>query len=244
MGVVYDKKKFGIGIVLGVAFLASVAWMCTAPYGGYDNWLYWANHVFISVSKDTANYIPQAESSAKKMSGHSIDVVINLEDPEVAEKVKRLYAPIAEVEQSGGELRISGDLGKILMAAVADSKLLYENKGRELMDKYGFTQEKEVGYYWWISLSALQKQLMLQGLFDEAKAVKTVITRAVEVGYNFYGIEPIPARGMVATLTGLLVFYIFYTLWWGFAIQWVLEGFGLLVKKPKEKFEYGAGGRA
>jgi hypothetical protein len=38
-------------------------------------------------------------------------------------------------------------------------------------------------------------------------------------------------------MTGLLLFYVMYTMWWGFAIFFLFEGFGLTMKKSKIKKE-------
>jgi hypothetical protein len=38
-------------------------------------------------------------------------------------------------------------------------------------------------------------------------------------------------------MTFLLVFYVAYTLWWGFAIFFIFEGIGLTMSKAKVKKE-------
>jgi hypothetical protein len=38
-------------------------------------------------------------------------------------------------------------------------------------------------------------------------------------------------------MTFLLVFYVAYTMWWGFAIFYIFEGIGLSMKKAKVKKE-------
>jgi hypothetical protein len=38
-------------------------------------------------------------------------------------------------------------------------------------------------------------------------------------------------------MTGLLVFYVIYTMWWGFAIFYMFDGIGLTMKKAKVKKE-------
>ncbi len=38
-------------------------------------------------------------------------------------------------------------------------------------------------------------------------------------------------------MTGLLVFYVVYTMWWGFAIFYMFDGIGLTMKKAKVKKE-------
>jgi len=57
----------------------------------------------------------------------------------------------------------------------------------------------------------------------------------VEVGYNFFKIEPQTARTKAGILTFSLVFYVIYTLWFGIGVLLVFEGFGLEMKKGARK---------
>ena len=45
------------------------------------------------------------------------------------------------------------------------------------------------------------------------------------------------SASIAGMLSGLLVFYVFYTMWWGYAIFYMFEGFGLTMKKAKVKKE-------
>jgi hypothetical protein len=38
-------------------------------------------------------------------------------------------------------------------------------------------------------------------------------------------------------MTGLLVFYVLYSLWWGFALMFLVEGMGLTMTKKGAKKE-------
>ena len=52
--------------------------------------------------------------------------------------------------------------------------------------------------------------------------------RSIEPGYNFFGIFPRKAvRDNIALLTFMLVFYVVYTLWYGYGVFELFEGFGL-----------------
>jgi hypothetical protein len=57
----------------------------------------------------------------------------------------------------------------------------------------------------------------------------------VEVGYNYYGIAPESAKSKAGILAFALVFYVIYTLWFGYAILMLFEGFGLEMKKGAKK---------
>jgi hypothetical protein len=54
--------------------------------------------------------------------------------------------------------------------------------------------------------------------------------KGVEVGYNFYGIEPKKASSKAGILSFALIFYVIYTLWWGYAILYLFHGLGLEMK--------------
>ncbi|KJU85505.1 hypothetical protein MBAV_002301, partial [Candidatus Magnetobacterium bavaricum] len=62
-----------------------------------------------------------------------------------------------------------------------------------------------------------------------------VVKKAVEPAYNFYGIQPQKVSDKILLMAGLLVFYVFYTIMWGYAIFFVFEGLGLSMKKAKHK---------
>ena len=160
-----------------------------------------------------------------------------MKSAEEAEKVSRLYLKAgADVTVEGNKIKIAGDLGTILKSALADSDAMFKNKGNEVSERYGY-DEKEATYYWWLSLKAIDKALKKQKKFAEASFISDVVKKAVEPGYNFYGIEGESAREHGGILTFSLVFYVVYTLWWGYAIYFLFEGFGLRMVKAKEKKE-------
>lgn len=84
-------------------------------------------------------------------------------------------------------------------------------------------------------LAEHSKTLEAQGRFEESIFIKNqILMRGLEPAYNFFGFEATPID-----LTGalLLLFYVIYTLWWGFAIYFVFEGLGIKVTKAKNKKE-------
>ena len=76
-----------------------------------------------------------------------------------------------------------------------------------------------------------------EGKIEDANMVSEVTKKAVEAAYNFYGVEPKKVKDEAGLMTFLLVFYVAYTMWWGFAIFFIFEGIGLSMKKAKEKKE-------
>jgi hypothetical protein len=83
----------------------------------------------------------------------------------------------------------------------------------------------------------MDKELKKQGKIAEAKIVSDVMKKAVEPAYNFYKIEGQKVSEKAGLMIGLLVFYVVYTMWWGFAIFYLFEGLGLTMKKAKVKKE-------
>ena len=61
--------------------------------------------------------------------------------------------------------------------------------------------------------------------------------KAVEPAYNYYGVVAEKVIDKAVIMTGLLVFYVAYTMWWGFAIFYMFDGIGLTMKKAKVKKE-------
>ncbi|GAI79938.1 unnamed protein product, partial [marine sediment metagenome] len=61
----------------------------------------------------------------------------------------------------------------------------------------------------------------------EAKIVALVVKKAVESSYNYYKIEPQKIADRLGIVIFSLVFYVIYTLWYGFAVMFMFEGWGL-----------------
>jgi hypothetical protein len=132
----------------------------------------------------------------------------------------------AKVTLSGKELKVSGDLGKVLAASLSDADDMFHNKGEVINKRYVGVNEKAVLYGWWSSFKSLEKAFNRQKLFAEAKFVKSVQAKAVEMAYNFYKIEPqsIGERWGIVVIS--LLFYVIYTMWYGYGVMFMFEGTG------------------
>jgi capsid portal protein len=90
---------------------------------------------------------------------------------------------------------------------------------------------------WWTAMSRIEKNLKKEKLIEEAKVVSEVNKKAVEPAYNFYKIEGEKVADHAGMLSGLLVFYVAYTMWWGYSIFYLFDGLGLSMKKAKVRKE-------
>jgi hypothetical protein len=123
-------------------------------------------------------------------------------------------------------LKVNGDLGKILDNCLNDAEAMYYNQGDKVSKKYGY-EERRVLYNWWKAFQGMDKELKRQNKFKEAKVIGVVQGKAVETAYNYYKIQPQKIGDKVWIVILSLLFYVIYTLWYGFAILYMFEGWGL-----------------
>jgi len=224
---IHDKKEFGIGLALLAGFFLALAAIFSPLFEGERNTLDYLDGVFNSISKDSAYYIPNVAEKARKHDGTVVALNLKAADDQQAARMEKLFATTgASVARDGEKLSVSGDLGKMLGVVLADADLMYRNDGATVSGKYGY-EGKRVLYDWHQALSAMTKDLNKQEKFKEAKSSRDVQTKAVEPAYNYYGVKAIPMSSMVWVSLAALVGYVLYTIWYGFAILYLFEGWGL-----------------
>lgn len=236
------KKHLGVGIALaisffGVLFLIFSPIFPKTPQGAPQNGLTFADRTFNELSKGSSYFIPEIKEDNEKFIGKTFAVSIKVEKPEDAANTAVLFnAAGARAEVQGTELKIEGDLGKTVEAVLNDSDAMYNNDGSRVSGLYGY-DAKNVMKNWWQALSKMSKTFTKEKKLEEAKLVDSVNKKAIETSYNFYGIAAQKVSENAVLMTGLLVFYVVYTLWWGFAIFFIFEGIGLTMTKSKVKRE-------
>lgn len=210
----------GFLIVLGTIFM---------PIFKGQNGLNFLDSLFNSISKGSAYYIPQNLEAIKAFQGKIVDLEIaTADEAHAAQTAKLIQVSGATATVSNSTLTVQGDLAAILKNCLTDADAMYTNQDDKLVAKYGY-DAREVTYNWWKTLKEMDKKLSLQKLFPEAKMVSTVNKKAVETAFNYYGIEPKEAKKSVVLIVFSLVFYVIYTLWFGFSILYLFEGFGLKI---------------
>ena len=236
------KGHFTIGVLLSISFLVVLVLIFSpifpkTPEGEPQNGLEFADRMFNRLSKGSSYFIPKLMKGTEGFVGQMFSVSIKMDKPEDAERVAKLFTTAgATVDIQAEKLKIEGDLGKTLHAVIKDSDAMYHNEGAKVSGLYGY-EEKEVMRDWWTALGKIDKQFKIEKKAEEAKIVSDVNKKTVETAYNYYGIAPQKVKERAGLLTSLLVFYLIYTLWWGFAIFYLFEGIGLSMKKAKVKKE-------
>ncbi len=228
-----DKKHFFMGSAMAVVFFVVLGLMFMPLFDG-ENAMEASDHLFNSISKASTDHFPAVEKAVQTLEEPDAKQTLAI-PPAVGENLEKMLAAIGQQgEYSDDKLEVSGDLKVILEAIVQDSKFMFDNNSQKLESTYGIPG-REAMYAWWIYLNTASKALMLSERFKVAKVVGDVKTRAVEVGYNYYGVEPTPVSERIGIMTFALVFYVVYTLWWGFSIFFLCEGIGLVMSKSKKQ---------
>ncbi|MBL0715153.1 MAG: hypothetical protein JJV98_15805 [Desulfosarcina sp.] len=220
------KKEFYSGAGMMVLFAAVLVVIFMPVFNG-QNGLNYLDTLFNSISKGSAYYIPALQDEAASYAGKNVEMTLALADENQARQTSLLFQKGgALVNVSGSRLSVSGDLGKILAVCLEDTDLMYDNNGSAVSGQYGY-DERQVLYNWWAAGHAMESDLKGQKKFKEAKIVATVNKKAVETSYNYYRISPQNISDRIGIVIFSLVFYVAYTLWYGFAIMFMFEGWGL-----------------
>jgi hypothetical protein len=234
---VKNKKMFSVGAFLALTFVGVLALIFSPIFGNGMNGLTYADDIFNKLSKGSSYFIPKVAKSNEKFAGTNLALTVKLEKPEQNEgTMKMLTAAGLAVKNEGPALQISGNLGALMSRILQDADDMYKNDGKKVADRYG-VDEKAAMTSWWNVLKVMDKELKKQGKIDDSKIVSDVMKKAVEPAYNYYQVEAQKVADKAGIMTGLLVFYVIYTMWWGFAIFYMFDGIGLTMKKAKVKKE-------
>jgi len=221
-----NKKEFYGGFGLLVGFFV-ILFIIFSPVFNGQNGMEYLDDLYNSISKGSANYIPKVKQETDTFKGNTVNMALKMADEKQAQQTAMLFTNAgATAEVSGAQIDVSGDLGNILANCLTDSDSMYNNDGATVSNKYGYN-ERQALYNWWTALKAADKDLKKQKLFKEAKVVALVIKKVVETSYNYYTIEPQKITDKMGIVIFSLVFYVGYTLWYGFAILFMFEGWGL-----------------
>ncbi|SKA65012.1 hypothetical protein [Desulfobaculum bizertense] len=238
----YDKKHLMVGSSMGLVFLVLLALMFSPLYGDGMNALEYSDHLFNTIAKGSTEYIPGLEAEVQEYDGEQLELTLKAptdeKNPdELAMRIAAVLGKVADVSVENATLTVSGAVSPVLNTVLEDSMDMFENRGDTVSGRYGM-DERLVLFTWWQALGEMSQELKHQGGKEKtqlAAFMDSIQKRAVEVGYNFYGIEPEHASDRAGVLTFALVFYIFYTVWWGMTIFYLFEGLGLVMSAGDKK---------
>ena len=219
------KKELGIGIFLLVTF-AVVMVMIFMPIVDGGNALNYLDNLYNSISKGSAYYIPKVEHLVEEHGSEVVTLNLKLDDSRAAQATEPLFVQAgATTAVEGATLMVNGDIETIFATCLEDAESAYNNRGEDLVARYG-TDARTTLYNWWQALEAMEKDLNRQKLFAAAKLTHTVQAKTVECAYNYYGIKAQAIKDRWGTVLFSLVFYVLYTIWYGYGIMFVFEGLG------------------
>ncbi|MCX8027476.1 MAG: hypothetical protein N3A62_06455 [Thermodesulfovibrionales bacterium] len=234
-----DKKHFNLGIIMSAGFFGLFLLIMSPVFNGM-NGLEYADDIFNKLSKGSAYFVPKVSQSADKFIGKAFSITINFDTSKDPDQIKRMLVLLSKnnitADIQGTKLNISGDLGQFLKVVIRDADFMYHNDGQKLKALYEYDEKKALKD-WWTLLTRIDKELQLKSQFDMAKMVNEVNKKLVETSYNYYTIQPQSVMDKLFVMSGLLVFYVVYTMWWGYALYHLFEGVGLTSKKAKVKKE-------
>jgi hypothetical protein len=223
--IVRDKKHFVIGLFMIIVFAAVLFCMFMPIYRGH-NALEYSDKLFNSMAKGSTYYIKGLEEKSLKYKDVTLTMKLKVTDPDKAALMTKVLSGYGQISPNESGLTFTTNIGDILFAALEDSDAMFFNKDKQVEQKYGIPG-KTVMYGWWLSARAMENSLKAQKKFKIAAQFAEVNKKAIEVGYNFFGIDSEKANEEVELLAFSLVFYVIYTLWWGMAILSMFQAFGL-----------------
>jgi hypothetical protein len=229
-----NRKAFILGIVLTVSFAVVLGFMFSPLFGG-KNAFHASDRLFNTIAKGSTYYLPDLVKKAGAWQGKEVQLTIAVVPEAIRDNVLTVLTRSGIiVGREGADLKIQGDFSAMLQAALKDSDAMYHNRGEEVRARYGLP-EKQAVFAWWAAFREVDKALKAQKEFKAAKFLQEVVAKGVEVGYNFYGIAPESASSRIGILSFALIFYVAYTMLWGYAILCLFEGLGLEMKKGARK---------
>lgn len=224
-----DKKHFALGSFMTIVFAGVLFCMFMPIYKGH-NALQYSDKLFNSMAKGSTYFMGDLSKSALKYNNVNLTMKLRTDSQPKADLMAKILTNAGQLKQDGTNFEFTANMGELLLSALKDSKSMFMNKDEDLTSKY-HVSGKEAMYGWWLSFNAIEKSLKAQKKFKDAAQFASVNKKAIEVGYNFFGIDSEKANDEVGVLAFALVFYVVYTLWWGLAILFLFEGVGFKITK-------------
>ncbi len=219
------------GMLLLISFFIVLVLMFIPLFPGLDgkekNGLDYLDNFFNQLSKGSAYYIDDQLAEAATYTEVDYSARLTMKSEKQASRLaSMLTVDKINASAEGGTLLLNGDLGRIMTIILEDADSMYYNDSGKLKEKYNIEGQRAL-YSWYQMLKVMEKDLNRKKAFDQAKFVKIAMGKAVEPAYNYYMVEAKPVKEEVFLLIFSLVFYVFYTMWYGYGLLYIFEGIGI-----------------
>lgn len=230
-------RKLALGLGLLAAFVVLLVLML-APLSHGENLLVMADELFNARAKLSANAFSRARSEATAWLGTGVDLDVTPRDAAGAERMLRVVAGHAESRPTAdGRVRVTGDLGRLAEAAIADAAMLYRDPDVRADAGHPGVGAAQAVHSWWLVFDGLSRRYVQEGRAAEAAFTRLVSTKVLEPSYNFRAVTVEDPDESTIHLVVLLAFYIAYTILFGLAIMYLFEGLGIGARRGGEKLE-------
>ncbi len=220
------------GIVMLVTFFAVLVAIFLPIYHhanrGKINGLDYLDTFFNELSKGSSYHINTQLEKAKKYVGTSLSTTMKMKSADDAATVATLLSTNGQTATvEGNNVKVQGDFGNMLTAMLKDADLMFKNDGAAVSKEYGGMDARKALLGWYNALGAMDKDMTKDKKFEKAQVVQSAMTKAVEPAYNYYGVQSKSVKDELGLLIAALVFYLVYTVWYGFGLLYMFEGMGI-----------------
>lgn len=220
-----EKRTLALGLGMLVVFGVILGLVFTPLFKG-RNGLEYLDDLYNSISKGSAYFIPKLKKAAHRYDGVKVSLSLQFDGVKRAARAGELLrAAGARVSLQGERLTAQGDLGRIMGRCLADADRLFHLQDARRTDPAGLALRGRL-HIWWLTLRLMEKDRNRSKNFEQAIFARAIQTKAVECAYNYYGIsaQRIGDNWLIVFLS--LVFYVVYTVWFGYGIFYLFQGAG------------------
>jgi len=221
-------KEFYTGLFMMISFIIVFIIFMSPVFNG-KNGLDFLDNFYNSISKSSSYYVPKLKKNIEAYSNNAINVSLDLDKKEHETAISILTQTGLKPVKEGEKINIKGDLKPILENMLIDADLMVFNDGAKIRERYNGINEKKVMFLWWKIAGLMDKELKKQEKFNEAAMIDTIKKKAVEQSYNYYGVKMESVKDKVFMMAVSLIFYVIYTIWYGYSILFLFEGIGLKI---------------
>ncbi|PID76107.1 MAG: hypothetical protein CSA20_02040 [Deltaproteobacteria bacterium] len=217
------------GLAMLTAFFIILAAFFTPIFPGKINGLDYTDNLFNMISKGSSDFIDEQKKQNSNFTAVELDLQFTMKsEKQAAEFARQLSLAGAVATASAASVSIKGNMAAVVEASLTDCRAMFDNDGKMVEQRYDISSRKAL-FNWWTGYKSMVKALNKEKKFKEAKFFGVLCKKAIEPAYNYFGIEAKPWRANILMIVLSLVFYVFYTIWYGFGILWLFEGMGLKI---------------